>query len=124
MGHSNSTLNARTKAFVVDPEDENVAALRAGDAAMLTWSGISTGAGIRAIERGSKSSFGRMTMPIEYVSSELDGRYVSFKVQIPADDAAAIERLQPGDWVTATSPHRPNNSKEAVTSIRPYVLVG
>jgi hypothetical protein len=98
--------------------------LRAGDRAMLTWSGLSAAAGIRAIESGNDSSYDRMTMPVEFVSTELDGRYVSFKVPIPAADAAAIERLSPGAWLTATSPHRPKDSTEAVSSIRPYGDVG
>jgi hypothetical protein len=106
--------------LVEAPEVANMTALRPGDKAMLTWSGISTAAGIRAIERGEKSSFDRMTMPVELVGTEHDGRYVSFKVAIPAGDAAAIERVQPGQWVTATSPHRPRDAKEAVSSIRPY----
>jgi hypothetical protein len=91
---------------------------------VLTWSGLSTAAGVRAIERGNKSSFDRMTMPIEFVASELDGRYVSFKVPIPAKGAAAIGKLSPGMYVTATSPLRAKSAADAVTSIRPYVNAG
>jgi hypothetical protein len=105
-------------------EAPSVAGLKPGDAAMLTWSGISTAAGVRAIERGAKSSYDRMTMPVAYVSYEQDGRYVSFKVPIPATDAAALERVQPGQYVTATSPQRPKNAKEAVVAIRPYADAG
>ena len=109
------TVKAR---FVEDAA--NVGDLQPGDAAMLTWSGINTAAGIRALERGTKSSYDRMTMPVEYVSSELDGRYLVFEVPIPAGDAAAIEKLEAGTWVTATSPHLPKEKAEAVASIRPY----
>jgi hypothetical protein len=105
-------------------EEANVPDLEPGDAVMLTWSGINIAAGIRALERGTKSSYDRMTMPVEYVSSELDGRYIVFKVQIPAGDAAAIQMLEPGTWVTATSPHLPKDKMETVTSIRPYGHVG
>jgi hypothetical protein len=98
--------------------------LKAGDRAMLTWSGLTLAAGVRALERGTESSFDRMTMPVEYVASELDGRYVVFKVPIPADGAAAIEELQPGAWVTATSPYQASNAAEAVRAIRPYSRVG
>jgi hypothetical protein len=117
-----ATSTATVKSRLVEHSDHptNLAALRAGDAAMLTWSGIETAAGIRAIERGSSSSFERMTLPIEYVSSEADGRYVSFKVQVPTQDVDAIAQLAPGAWVTATSPHRAKNPKEAVSSMRPY----
>jgi hypothetical protein len=106
--------------LVSNPERNDTAALHAGDRAVLTWSGLSTAAGVRAIERGNRSSFDRMTMPIEFVASELDGRYVSFKVPIPAKDAAAIGKLSPGVYVTATSPLRAKSVADAVTSIRPY----
>jgi hypothetical protein len=112
------------KSLVVnEPGMHKVAGLSAGDRAMLTWSGINTAAGIRALEPGDTSAFDRLTMPIEYVSAEMDGRYVSFKVPIPAENAAAIQRLNPGDWVTATSPLHTTNPMEAVRSIRPYVDV-
>ena len=101
-------------------EAPSVAGLKSGEAAMLTWSGVSTAAGVRAIERGAKSKYDRMTMPVVYVSSEQDGRDVSFKVVIPAKDAPAIERMQPGQYVTATSPQRPKSPKEAVAAMRPY----
>jgi hypothetical protein len=120
---ASNTLTVKAP-LVSNPERTNLAALHAGDRAVLTWSGLSTAAGVRAIERGDKSSFDRMTMPIEFVSSELEGRYVSFKVPIPAKDAAAIGKLTPGMYVTATSPLRAKSAADAVTSIRPYVLTG
>ncbi|HEX5047575.1 MAG TPA: hypothetical protein VFX89_10670 [Gammaproteobacteria bacterium] len=97
-----------------------VAGLKPGDAAMLTWSGIQTADGIRAIERGAKSKYDRMTMPVVFVGAEDNGRSVSFKVPIPAKDAGAIERLKPGQYVTATSPQQPKSAKEAVEAIRPF----
>lgn len=115
------TVKAR---LVEHPDAGDVAALQAGDRAMLTWSGISTAAGIRAIEPGDRSSFDRMTMPVEFVSSELDGRYVSFKVPVPAADVQTIEQVMPGQWVTATSPLQADDPTEAVSSIRPYNHVG
>ena len=104
-------------------EVANVTGIKSGDDAMLTWSGISTAAGVRAIERGSKSSYDHMTMPVEFVSAD-DSRHVTFKVPIPAKDAAALGKVQPGQYVTATSPQHPKSAKEAVTAIRPYADVG
>jgi hypothetical protein len=113
---------ATVKARLVETvTDKDVPKLKAGDHAMLTWSGLSFAAGIRALERGNTSSFDRLTMPIEYVSSELDGRYIVFKVPVPAADAPAIAKLEPGDWVTAQSPEKTLVWKEAVRSLRPYV---
>ncbi|MET0790257.1 MAG: hypothetical protein ABW061_01935, partial [Polyangiaceae bacterium] len=97
------TVKARV---VATPETANLSALRAGDRAMLTWSGITWGSGVRAVERGNTSKFDRMTMPVEFVASELDGRYVAFKLPVPAAQAAAIAKLEPGEFVTATSPWR------------------
>jgi hypothetical protein len=87
---------------------------------MLTWSGISWGSGVRAVERGNTSKFDRMTMAVEFVASELDGRYVSFKVPVPAPHGAAIAKLKPGSYVTGTSPWRATTPAEAVISIKPY----
>lgn len=116
---ASNTVTVRAP-LVSNPERTNLSALHAGDRAVLTWSGLWTAAGVRAIERGNTSSFDRMTMPIEFVSSGLDGRYVSFKVPIPANDAAAIGKLSPGVYITATSPLRAKSAADAVTSIRPY----
>jgi hypothetical protein len=106
--------------LVSNPEKTDFAALHAGDRAVVTWSGLWTAAGIRAVERGTTSSFDRLTMPVEYVGSELDGRYVSFKLPIPADDAAAIATVKPGAYVTVTSPLRAKTAADVVQSIKPY----
>jgi hypothetical protein len=113
-----NTITAKSR-LVSDAPD--VEGLKPGDSAMLTWSGISTAAGVRAIERGTKSSYDHMSMPVEFVAEE--GRYVSFKVPIPASDAAALGKVMPGNYITATSPQHPKSAKEAVTSIRPYTDV-
>jgi len=104
-------------------EAPNVTGLKAGDAAVLAWSGVATADGVRSIERGSKSTSDRMAMPVVFVASE-DGRDVSFKVPIPAQDSAVLGKVQPGQWVTATSPQRPKSAKEAVISIAPYADKG
>jgi hypothetical protein len=111
------TLKARV---VTNTDAQQTAQLHPGDAAMLTWSGLSFGSGVRAVVPGTKSPFDRLTMPIEYVSSEMDGRYVSFKVPIPAQDVAAMEKLASGAWVTVTTPQRPANIAQVVTHIRRY----
>jgi len=49
---------------------------------------------------------------------------VSCKVPIPEADAAAIGKLKPGTYVTATSPLRAKSAVDAVTSIRPYSATG
>ena len=115
-----ATLKARVVAYSDHPTD--FSSLHAGDRAMLTWSGVETAVGIRSIEPGKKSSFDRMTLPIEYVSSDAQHEYVTFKVRIPAKDAGAIAKLKPGDYVTATSPLMADDAKTAVSAIGPYSL--
>jgi hypothetical protein len=124
VAFDDATNTATMRSWVVDPADARAAKLEAGDAAMLTWSGITQAAGVRAIEPGDDSSYDRMTMPVEFVSFDLDGRYVSFKVAVPEADAAAIARLEPGDYVRATSPFVADDGAEAVRSMRPYSDVG
>ena len=59
-------------------------------------------------------------MPVEFVSMEMDNRYVNFKVPVPSGDVAKIKSLTPGTWVTVTSAHEPSDQAEAVAGIRPY----
>jgi hypothetical protein len=113
-----ATVKAR---IVGDPENVQTDALSEGDRAMLTWSGITYGAGIRAIEPGDESSFDRMSMPVEFVAE--DNGHLVFRVQVPAENAAAIAALDAGQWVTATSPHQPSDASEAVVAMRPYTHV-
>jgi hypothetical protein len=121
VGFDAASNTVTVRAMLVSvPEANDLPKLHAGDRAVLTWSGLSTAAGVRAVQKGDKSSFDRMTMPIEFVSSELDGRYMTFKVPIPAANAAAIAKLAPGAYVTATSPLRAKSAADAVISIKPY----
>jgi hypothetical protein len=122
LDSANATVTVRSR-LVENPDAANFAALRPGETVTLTWTGLSTAAGVRAIERGTSGNE-RMSMPVEYVSNELDGHYVTFKVAIPKSDAARLTKLKAGDYVTATSPLRARDTKEAVISIRPYTDVG
>ena len=95
-------------------------ALEKGDRVTLTWSGINTAAGVRRIVQGDAPDGDVLTLPIEFVSPELDERYVRFKVAVPSDDLVKIASLQPGSWITATSLRRAEDFKEAVVDVRPY----
>jgi hypothetical protein len=118
------TSTATVRSWVINPDDPSHARLQPGETVMLTWSGLTTAAGVRAIEPGTRSSFDRMTMPVELVSFDMNGRYVSFKVKVPEQDAEKIAQLEPGQFVTATSPHQPKDASEAVRAMRPYVNAG
>jgi hypothetical protein len=106
---------------VVDHADiGDLSTLAAGDRVIITWSGLNWASGIRGIARGSEAESDRFSMPAEFVSSEMDGRYISVRVPIPSEDVSQISASSPGEWVTLTSPHRPSSPKEAVIDIRPY----
>ncbi len=117
------TVTLRAMLFS-DADAPDKSKLQAGDRVTLTWSGLSTGAGIRAIERGTNTKYDRMTMPVEFVSTEVDGRYVSFKVPVPMKDAEAVAKLKPGDYVTVTSPLKAKSPDDVVMAIRDYNDVG
>ncbi|HUQ51218.1 MAG TPA: hypothetical protein VM692_03285 [Gammaproteobacteria bacterium] len=91
-----------------------------GDRLMLTWSGLNTAAGVRRLTEGAAAEADELTLPVEFVSPELDGRYVRFKVAVPSDDLAKLKAVQPGQYVTATSPRRASRWEEAVVDVRPY----
>jgi hypothetical protein len=99
-------------------------ALESGDRLTLSWSGINTAAGVRSIVDGRAPDDHLMTLPIEFVSAEHGQQYVRFKVAVPSDDLAKVASLQPGSWVTATSPRRDARFEEAVAALRPYNDVG
>lgn len=95
-----------------------------GDRVTLTWSGISTAAGVRRVTDGPAPEADWLTLPVEFVSTELEGRYLRFAVPVPSDDVAKLASLSPGQWITATSPRRAASREEAVADMRPYNDVG
>jgi hypothetical protein len=97
--------------------------LKSGDRLTLSWSGINTAAGVRRMTKGAAPETDQLTLPVEYVSSELNDRYVRFKVAVPSDALAKLEAVQPGQYVTATSPRRASRFEEAVVDVRPYTDV-
>ncbi len=115
---------ATVQCALVSDADVDFAALASGEPVTLTWSGINTAAGIRHITKGSAPADDRLTLPIEFVSAEHDGRYARFKVRVPSDDLAKLAALPAGAWITATSPRRAGNKEEAVADMRPYNDVG
>jgi hypothetical protein len=114
-----ATVQAR---FVNNP-DVDFDALEPGDRVTLVWSGINIAAGVRRITDGAAQAEDRLTLPIEFVSTEIDDQYVRFKVPIPADDLAKVASLSAGQWITGTSPHRAANWEEAVVNLRLYTDV-
>lgn len=117
-----STQTVTVKSRVVDKAGiDSLSDLSDGDRVVLTWSGLSWATGIRSIAPHTDNE--RMTLPVEFVASVMDGQYVEFRVPVPSDNAAKIASLTPGQWVTATSPHRPSDWEHAISSIRAFTEV-
>lgn len=89
-----ATLKARMDARA----DRSVLAeLSEGDEITITWTGLTWGAGIAAVSRGSSAdSKGRLHMPAEFVGSEMDDIYLVFRVPVPQGSRAKVEALKPG----------------------------
>jgi hypothetical protein len=97
--------------------------LKAGDRIILTWSGFDTYAD--AVSGAVRSDAAKkwnepFTFPVEFVAYESPRQYVTFKFQLPAASVSAIASLKPGEWVTATSKHRPSSETEVVTAVNAY----
>jgi hypothetical protein len=107
---------------------EGLDELKQGDPITLTWVGLTWGAGIRGVTRGHEASTATgastdtdaLMLPAEFVGTEMDDQYITYRLPIPADAAAKIQALKAGDWVTATSPRHPADTKSAVVAIRGY----
>lgn len=97
--------------------------LKSGDRIVLTWSGFDTYAD--AISRAvrydaSKNWSAPFTFPVEFVAYESPRQYVTFKFQVPAASVDALKSIKPGEWVMATSRHRPANETEAIRAVTAY----
>jgi hypothetical protein len=99
---------------------------KAGDRAVLTWSGFDTYADaiLRAVryDAGGKWN-GPFTFPVEFVAYEPVRQYVTFKFQVPAGSTTALKTVKPGEWVTATARHRAASESEAITAVNGYTAV-
>ena len=117
-GSGKATLKARMDTRA---DRSILAELSEGDAITITWTGITWGAGIAAVERaGSTSSADRLDMPAEFVGTEMDDTYLVFRVPVPQASASKIQALDAGAWVTAKTAHDASRLEQAVSEIRPY----
>jgi hypothetical protein len=76
---------------------------------------------IRQFRKAEAGKIGEdLVMPAELVSTETPNQYVTIRMKVPGNSAAAIKDVKPGEWVTVTSRHRPPSDAEAVIEVRPY----
>ena len=112
---------ATVKSRVVGHADVgSLAELSEGDPVTIEWSGLTWASGVRGITPGTDTEADRFALPAEFVSTEMDGTYVTFRVPVPSDAVGRIRSVSPGEWVTLTSPHQPAGLEEAVVDARPY----
>lgn len=102
---------------------EDLAELSEGERITITWTGMNWGAGIAHVTPGAAADApGPLTLPAEFVRTELDRNYLVYTVAVPEDAAARIQGLEAGDWVTGVSPkNQPGRDLSgAVIELRPY----
>jgi len=99
--------------------------LSEGDLVTIGWTGLNWGAGIAGVTKGSADELDtHLRMPAEFVRTEMDGQYLVYRVPVPEDAGSRLETLEPGAWVTGTSPRDAASLDEAVISVRGYNDVG
>jgi hypothetical protein len=99
---------------------ENLDEFAEGDQLILSWTGRFWASGIRGLARDPDLEPGTLALPVEFVSSERDGKYINFRIPVPADAVDAIADMDPGTRVTGTSPKMAMDWHEGVTMLRHY----
>jgi hypothetical protein len=96
---------------------------KAGDKIVLRWSGFDTYADAisRAVRYDGATKWSEpFTFPVEFVAYEEPRQYVTFKIHVPSHSVTAVQSVQPGQWVTAITRHRPASEAEAITAVNAY----
>jgi hypothetical protein len=97
----------------------------AGDRIVLTWSGFDTYADaiLRAVRFDATKKWSEpFTFPVEFVAYESPRQYITFKFQVPVGSVDAVKSVKPGEWVTATSRHRPDSESAAITAVNAFTV--
>ena len=91
-----------------------------GDRLILTWTGINWAAGVRDLAADPELTPTTLSLPVEFVSTELDGRYLNFRISVPSDAVSAIAAMEAGTHVTGTSPKMATDWSASISSLRHY----
>ena len=116
-GRNVATFRAMFASHVAGADSEQ---LEPGEDIYLTWSGLRFANAVRSLAQEAANVPASLTLPVRFEGLHRDGRYVTFSLDIADEHAETLRSLQPGHWVTATSPRFPFDSQEAVVAIRPY----
>ena len=124
VGFDASGRTITVKSLVVgDQALKELPQFKAGDRIVLTWSGYDTYADAisRAVRFDAAKKWSEpFTFPVEFVAYESPRQYVTFKFQVPVGSVDAVKSVKPGEWVTATSRHRPASESEAIMAVNAY----
>jgi hypothetical protein len=116
-----AVVKARVESYA---EIEGLDEFSDGDRLILTWTGRSWAAGIRGLARDPELTQSTLSLPVEFVSTELDGRYIHFRIPMPESASEIVADLEPGTRVTGTSPRMAADWATGVVSLRHYNDVG
>lgn len=116
-GANTMVVKARVEQYARIPDLDSFSE---GDRLTLVWTGRSWAAGVRDLGTQPEAAADALTLPVEFVGSESDGRYVSFRVPVPDESVARVSELTVGDRITAVSPRGDADWESGVTSVRHY----
>ena len=91
-----------------------------GDRLILSWTGRSWAAGVRDLARDANLEEGTLALPVEFVSTEREGRYVNFRVPVPDAYLETIGAMEPGTRVTGVSPKTLADWGSSIGELRHY----
>lgn len=91
-----------------------------GDRLTLIWSGHAWASGIRNLVRDPELAPDALSLPVEFVSSQSDGKYIDFRVFVPETAVEAISSIEPGMRVTGVSPRMATDWHDSLISLRHY----
>ena len=118
VDETNGTVTVEAR--LEQPDEVDRSGLSEGDRVTLAWVGRSWAAGVSDIGPDLDLSDERLALPVEFVSFEMDGQYVRFRVPLPDDAVQSVASLDAGDWITGFSPRELADWDQAVTQLRPY----
>ncbi len=114
------------KSRVVSPAGlAAVAGATAGEPIVITWSGYeSRASGIRTAMPDDGSGLwgsNRFLLRATFVEADADGRYLTFKAQMPESSLGTVRGLTRGSWASVRSAHHPAAADGAMLSVDAYV---
>lgn len=120
ISFDDATSTAVFRANVVSHANIDLDRLKEGDRLILIWSGRAWANGVRSLARNPELTPDTLSLPVEFVSSRSDGKYIDFRTHIPESAVETISKLQAGMRVTGTSPRMATDWNNGIISLRPY----